>query len=293
VTLSPATPEPDVVAGSRPDGSDGTDGREDARRGPGSWLARTLGGARPRGPDEDAGVVVSDLGDPAAPAVVLVHGIGVSERYYRALAAELARDRRVLVPDLPGFGRSPKPARVPTVEDMADVVLAVLRHRGIERAVLVGHSMGAQVVAEAMLRAPDVVERVLMIGSVVDPSAPTVLGQAARLTRDGLHEPPGLNAIVMTDYLRAGPRWYSAVLPHMFAYDTAAAVSRLPGPVLLVRGADDPVASREWVRELARLAPHGAVREVPHAGHIPMATHARLVGRWVRDSVPELHEVAR
>ncbi|WP_282945552.1 alpha/beta fold hydrolase [Cellulomonas endometrii] len=264
--------------------------RSDDRRAPGRWLARTVGGARPRGLDPAAGVVVTDAGDPGAPAVVLVHGIGVSERYFRPLTAELARDRRVLVPDLPGFGRSPKPERVPTVEDLADVVLAVLRHRGVDRAVLVGHSMGAQVVAEAMLRAPEVVERVLMIGSVVDAAAPTVLRQAGRLARDGLHEPPGVNAIVLTDYLRAGPRWYSAVLPHMFAYDTAAAVARLPGPALLVRGADDPVASREWVRELARLAPRGAVREVPHAGHIPMATHAPLVGRWVRDGVPELRD---
>ncbi len=249
----------------------------------GRWLARTVGGARPRGLDPAAGVVVTDVGPADAPVVVLVHGIGVSERYFRGLARELSRDHRVLVPDLPGFGRSPRPARVPTVEDMADVVLAVLRHRGVGRAVLVGHSMGAQVVAEAMLRAPDVVTRVLMIGTVVDPAAPSVLAQAARLAKDGLHEPAGVNAIVTTDYLRTGPVWYSAVLPHMFGYDTAAAVARLPGPALLVRGENDPVASREWNRRLGALAPRGTVREVPHAGHVAMASHAPLVARWVRE----------
>ena len=257
---------------------------QQTRRGSGAGraLARTLGGARPRGLDPAAGVVVTDVGRPDAPVVVLVHGIGVSERYYRGLARELASDRRVLVPDLPGFGRSPRPSRVPTVGDLADVVLAVLRHRGIERATLVGHSMGSQVVAEAMLRAPDVVERVVLIGTVVDPAAPSVLRQAVRLARDGLHEPAGVNAIVATDYLRTGPSWYSAVLPHMFAYDTADAVSRLPGPALVVRGEHDPVSSRSWARRLAVLAPRAEVREVPGAGHVAMASHAPLVAGWIR-----------
>ncbi|MET0435225.1 MAG: alpha/beta hydrolase [Cellulomonas sp.] len=261
---------------------DRADGRTGGRR-PGRLLARTLGGAQPRGLDPAAGVVVTDVGRTDDPAVVLVHGIGVSERYYRALTRELATDRRVLVPDLPGFGRSPRPARVPTIGDLADVVLAVLRHRGIERATLVGHSMGAQVVAEAMLRAPDVVERVVLIGAVVDPAAPSVLRQALRLAKDGLHEPPGINAVVASDYLRTGPSWYAAVLPHMFAYDTADAVSRLPGPALVVRGGHDPVSSRAWARRLGALAPRADVREVPRAGHVAMASHAPLLARWVRE----------
>lgn len=253
------------------------------RRHPGRFLARTLGGGRPPGADPGTGVVVTDHGDPAAPAVVLVHGIGVSERYYRPLARELAADRRVLVPDLPGFGRSPRPRRVPAVEDLADLVLAVLRNRRIEPATLAGHSMGAQVVAEAMLRAPEVVERVVLIGPVVDPAAPSVLRQGLRLLRDGLHEPPGVNAVVATDYLRTGPVWYSAVLPHMFGYDTAAAVARLPGPALIARGEHDPVCSRDWVRRLGALAPRAVLREVPRAGHVAMASHAPLVARWVRE----------
>lgn len=212
---------------------------------------------------------------------MLVHGIGVSHRYWRPLAAELGRDRRVLVPDLPGFGRSPRPERVPSVGDLADAVLGLLR--GLEGAVLVGHSMGAQVAAEAMLRDPRAVSRVVLVGAVVDPSAPSVAGQGARLAWDARYEPPAVNAVVATDYLRAGPRWFSAVLPEMFAYDTADAVSRLPGPALLVRGERDPVASRGWHRRLAALAPRGTAREVPRAGHIPQATHPSLLARWVRE----------
>ncbi|MCK0115735.1 alpha/beta fold hydrolase [Isoptericola sp. S6320L] len=74
--------------------------------------------------------------------MVLVHGIGVSERSFRPLAAELATDRRVSAPDLPGFGRSPRPRTVPSVEELAGLVLGVLDRRGITSAVLVGHTMG-------------------------------------------------------------------------------------------------------------------------------------------------------
>jgi pimeloyl-ACP methyl ester carboxylesterase len=231
------------------------------------------------------GIVLTESGSTDGPVVVLVHGIGMSERSFRALTADLARDHRVLVPDLPGFGRSPRPRRVPGIEDLADAVLAAVRDRGVQRAVLVGHSMGAQVVAAAMLRAPDLVERVVLIGTVVDDGAPDALRQALRLARDGWHEPARVNALVVADYLRAGPFWYGAVLPHMLRFDTAAAVARLPGPALLVRGEHDPVCTRAWNRRLAALAPDGTAREVPRAGHVAQATHAPLVARWVRHGV--------
>ncbi|WP_277210401.1 alpha/beta fold hydrolase [Isoptericola croceus] len=226
-----------------------------------------------------------EAGDSAAEVVVLVHGIGVSERYFRPLGAELATDRRVIAPDLPGFGRSPRPSRVPTVEEMASLVLRELERRDVGSAVVVGHSMGAQVAAAMMHEAPQVVPRGVLIGPVVDPSGASVARQAWRLARDTLHEPARANAAVVSDYLRAGPRWYSAVLPRMFAFDTRAAVSNLPGPVLVVRGQHDHVCSRPWARTLADAAPRGEMREVPGAGHVAMASDPRVVGRWVRQRV--------
>ncbi|PRZ02674.1 alpha/beta hydrolase family protein [Isoptericola sp. CG 20/1183] len=74
--------------------------------------------------------------------MVLVHGIGVSERSFRPLAAELATDRQVSAPDLPGFGRSPRAHAVPSVEELASLVLRVLDRRELTSAVPVGNSMG-------------------------------------------------------------------------------------------------------------------------------------------------------
>ena len=57
-------------------------------------------------------------GDP----VVLVHGLGVSGRYFEPLGRELARTFRVTIPDLPGWGESEQPRRALTIEQLADVV---------------------------------------------------------------------------------------------------------------------------------------------------------------------------
>lgn len=216
---------------------------------------------------------VEEHGVPGGATHVLVHGIGVSARYFRRLARHLSGDAHVLVPELPGFGRTPQTESPPSIAELADGLAFELETRGVRRAVLTGHSMGAQVVAEAARRHPRLVERVVLLGPVVDPGSPTVVGQALRLLLDGLLEPPGGNAIVLGDYLRAGPRWYAAQLPHMMAFDTRAAVAELGCPVLVVRGSRDPVATTGWVRDLASTAADGEAVEVRGAAHL--VQHAR------------------
>ena len=220
---------------------------------------------------------VEEHGTPGGTVHVLVHGIGVSARYLRRLARELAvGGAHVLIPELPGFGRTPRTPSAPTIPELADGLAAELDARGITGAVLTGHSMGTQVVAEAVRRHPHLARRVVLIGPVVDPAAPSVVAQALRLARDGLAEPPGGNAIVIGDYLRAGPRWYAAQLPHMLRYRIEEAVAELACPVLVVRGARDPVAPAAWTRRLAAAA-GGVAVEVPRAAHLVQHVRAREV----------------
>lgn len=247
-------------------------------------VAPAVGVAADDAVDDPTRLVVREAGPVDAPAVVLVHGIGMSGRYFRPLTSQLAADRHVLVPDLPGFGSSPRPARAPDVPALAATLLRVLAERGVVPDVLVGHSMGAQVVVEALRQAPGCAARGVLIGPVVDPLGGSPLRQAVRLLRDARYETAAVNATVALDWLRTGPRWYGAVLPHMLAYDTRSAVAEVAAPLLVVRGRDDTVCSRAWGTELARTARVGRLREVPAAGHAAMATHPRLVASWVREA---------
>ncbi|MHC2999123.1 alpha/beta fold hydrolase [Microbacterium sp. HJ5] len=211
------------------------------------------------------------------PAVVLVHGIGVSHRYLSRLHAELAQTRSVHSLDLPGFGGLPKPVGDVDVPRMAEGIATVLASLDVGPVVLVGHSMGSQWVVEVGARRPDLVTHVVAMGPVADARHRSVFAQTAALAVDTLGETPAINAVVFTDYLRCGPRWYLAQLRHMLAYrieDRAAALTR---PLLVVRGSRDPIAGMEWCRLLRDRADDGSLVVIPGGHHVAQQSRPRAV----------------
>lgn len=206
---------------------------------------------------------------------VLLHGIGMTHRTFTPVQRLLAEWRPVVSLDLPGFGSTPKPPRPFAVADHAAAVDAALDQLGIGRRVLVGHSMGAQFAVESALRAAAPVAGVVLIGPVVDPRRPTLGGQALVLAADTLREPPSVNAVVFTDYLRCGLRWYLRSLQAMFDYDTEQQVRRLTEPVLVLRGGRDPIVGAEWCRRLTAAAPAGSeLVTIPGLAHVIPRTAA-------------------
>jgi pimeloyl-ACP methyl ester carboxylesterase len=88
--------------------------------------------------------------------VLLLHGLGATKASFFDTAAALSRNYRVHAVDLPGFGSSSKPATAPyNAAYFADSVLGVIDALGIERAHLVGNSLGGRVAIEVGLRAPE------------------------------------------------------------------------------------------------------------------------------------------
>jgi 3-oxoadipate enol-lactonase len=97
-----------------------------------------------------AGVDVLEVGQ--GPAVVLLHGLLGSPAYLLPLARSLARSgRRVLVPELPGHGRS-RPVRPFEFGAVADRLAGAVGELGVERPALLGHSLGAPVAVHWGLR---------------------------------------------------------------------------------------------------------------------------------------------
>lgn len=111
---------------------------------------------------EGVAVAYTDIPGPG-PAVVLIHGWSCDRSFWRLQVPALAEKHRVLLLDLPGFGASGKPARAYTPELFTAAVLAVLDAARVERAALVGHSMGFIVAREVARRHPG---RVLGLASV-------------------------------------------------------------------------------------------------------------------------------
>lgn len=218
---------------------------------------------------------------------VLLHGIGVSHRYLARLHRELARESDVYSFDLPGFGDAPRPRRQVPVAGYAAFVRVALADAGVRSCVVVGHSMGTQHAVELALQEPELVAGVVLMGPVVDPGRKSVARQAIDLGRDALFsESLSSNAIVFSDYVKAGPRWYLTELPVMMEYPLETRVQGVSQPVLVLRGSKDPVARAPWCERLASLAPRGTLAEVAGVGHVLQHTAteptAAAITGWVR-----------
>ena len=97
------------------------------------------------------------------PPVVLLHGLGATNASLLPTLWDLARDHRVIAPDLPGFGDTAKPVRRYDAAFFARWLVGLLDALGIERAHLVGNSMGGRVAIEAGLVAPERVDRMVLL----------------------------------------------------------------------------------------------------------------------------------
>src|SRR3954469_10103113 len=104
-------------------------------------------------------------GNSGRPALVCVHGAGSSSVIFMEVVRRLSPQRRVVAPDLPGHGQSDRwhaPADV-TIEMYRDAVGTVCAQLGLERAVLLGHSMGGLVALAAAAAWPERVAGLVLV----------------------------------------------------------------------------------------------------------------------------------
>lgn len=220
-------------------------------------------------------------GAPGEPTYVLVHGIGVSSRYYRPLAAELARSGRVFLVDLPGYGAAPDPRRDVGIADHAEVLAGFLRRLDVPDPVIVGHSWGAQVVSKLAERHPDVPRTVVMLSPTLEPEARTAWRAIGRLLHDALREPPRVFWIAVTDYLvRCGLRYLLRQLPHMLDDRPEDRVGEHRAHTLVVNGDRDPIVTPRWARRLADAHPDAEFHEV-HGPHVIMHTEPETIAQHI------------
>jgi pimeloyl-ACP methyl ester carboxylesterase len=204
--------------------------------------------------------------------IVLVHGLGVSHRYF-------ARLRRLLpgaaAPDLAG--------------DTVDGLTRSLEEAIREPSLLVANSLGCQVAAELAVRRPELVHGLVLIGPTWDPAAPTILRQFLRLANGSYREPPSLAALLVYEYARWGPLRLLRTARSMLDHPVADRLAQLGAPAVLVRGEHDTICSPPWAR-LAAGVTRGRLVEVPHAAHAVHWSHPEAVVQVVEELLQELGE---
>ena len=115
---------------------------------------------------DGVGIHYQEAGD--GPALVLIHGLGASTFTFQRVVPDLARRFRVVALDLKGFGFSDRPDDDYTLTAQAELVRQLMDRLDIERASVLGHSMGGAVAMRLALAYPERVERLILASSASD-----------------------------------------------------------------------------------------------------------------------------
>jgi pimeloyl-ACP methyl ester carboxylesterase len=234
----------------------------------------------------------SGLGD--SPAVVFLHGAGVSGRMWAPHMSRLTA-YHCLAPDLPGHGRSnsiPWRSEVHTADQIVELVETRIQAR---KAHLVGLSLGGSLVHTLLARRPDILDRVVIDGSGGLPwwgNRPFLLG--ITLISPFLHTRPVIAMLSRSvgnipeadqaDIRLASRRAFRRSFSDAFAVRITRAETVAPCPTLLVAGERETVA-RQSNAALAALMPNAEARYFPGAGHgwlgVDLDTHVAMVEAWL------------
>ncbi|MEO7094269.1 MAG: alpha/beta fold hydrolase [Polyangiales bacterium] len=246
---------------------------------------------------DGAHVRFEDRGE--GPAVVLLHGFASSLETWTAVVPELAKKHRVLTLDLKGFGWTDRPEGDYSPPAQAQLVLDLMKARGIEKADVVAHSWGSSIALQMAMRAPERVTSLALYDAwVYEEQLPTFFLWARA---DGLGE-------------AMFSLWYDERSDERIAYgfydqeryvteDLVEAVERSlqrPGTVaaalaatrgqrfsewqakyatiqqrtLLLWGREDQVTLPAFGERLAKDLPHAKLVLYPLCGHFPMIEQA-------------------
>ncbi len=247
-------------------------------------------------------------GQPAAPPLLLIHGLGDEADTWRHVFASLAERWQVAALDLPGFGRSDASRAGYALPALRDAVVAGLDALNWPTAALLGHSLGAVIAQRVALDHPDRVTALTLVGGSLTTRAQSVslplllmaLPVAGALTYNSLRRDPqaayeslrpfyaDLNALPEADrqflFQRVNERVWSdrqrdaflAILRSLVWGGGArqqrqleARLARLTTPTLAVWGERDAINSVESGRALTQVQATARLVVLPGAGHAP------------------------
>jgi pimeloyl-ACP methyl ester carboxylesterase len=229
--------------------------------------------------------------NPEAPVVVFLHGAGCDHTSWQLQSRWFAwHGHSVLAVDLPGHGRS-QGAALANVEEMTAWVGALLKAARVERASLVGHSMGGAIALEAAAALGSKITRIALIGTAAAIPVSDVLLSAARDAPErayrmmtawahgadakmGGNPVPGLwmTGGTLAVFARNGAGVLHTDLAACAGWQTGArAAKAIRCPALVVVGAHDVMTPARKGRELAGLIEASRTVAIPDCGHMLMA----------------------
>jgi len=250
----------------------------------------------------------------SGPPLVLLHGIGLDAATvsWRHALPELAGDRTVYAPDLPGHGESDKPDRAYTTAYYLAVIRAFLDELDIGEPAIAGLSMGgALALGHALDGGP--VERLVLVdsyglgadaywrtaasGVLQTPFVGNMLWQGVSSSKPairtglrsmGATEPPqelvdDVDSVVDYRTVRTMRRWQRSEFQRSgFRTDYSDRLGELSVPSLLIHGTEDPLLPKSWSERAAAAIEDSQLELVENCGHCPPREHPEWFNRTIR-----------
>lgn len=233
-------------------------------------------------------------GDP----IVFGHGLGGNHAVWYQQAPAFGRQHRVITWDQRGFGRSTNVAKKASPASAVEDLKALLDHLEIDRAHLVGQSMGGWAVLGFALRYPERVRSLVLADTIGGIYTEAIEKHFDAYIRQVMAAPPELEWPLhyhpaideawaernpaqaylykqLTSFTPPAPASMGLML-RQTAYDNSA-IAKLDVPVLFVVGERDSIFSPGIIREAAGVLPNATVKEIADAGHSPYFSRA---GVW-------------
>jgi pimeloyl-ACP methyl ester carboxylesterase len=264
-----------------------------------------------------------EAGPVDAPPVVLVHGLSATNASMLPLIPTLARNHRVLAPDLPGHGGTEATNAAHAARFLGDWLLAFLQETCDQPAVLVGNSLGGRTALEAALNSPVEVRGLVLLCPAVAFRKLRQLVPFVRLVPDEVAALPvriprrmamrGLRGL-FADPTRLPEAWYEAAidefvrvlsiranrlaifsaLRHVYLdepFGESGFWDRLPTlkpPALFLWGDRDVLVPAGFSRWVAQALPHGRSVILDDCGHVPQFEHRERTAQFVLDFIAGL-----
>jgi pimeloyl-ACP methyl ester carboxylesterase len=232
------------------------------------------------------------MGNPGGSPVVLIHGFTDSARDWVPLVPYLSPRLRLILVDLRGHGRSSKPECCYTRLDFAYDIKLLLDALGVQRADIVGHSLGSFIAQAFAEYWPERTRRVILISSTGGPRAggaprKPAYDYAAQIRQ--LKEPLDPDSAFMIewwssptpvdkDFIRRERRdaaaiplrvWLAVLDQGVVDEDLQRTLPKLKAPTLLIWGSADPIMEEEVRQTLREALPHAQVKVFQGLGHNP------------------------
>lgn len=213
------------------------------------------------------------------PAVVLLHGLSGSGRWWDRNILPLAERFRVYSVDLIGFGGSSGQRFV--LEETAEIIAHWMEQVGEERYNLVGHSMGGLVSAELASRYPKRLDRLVLVDAAALPMGHTIVRSAFNLAGALRWMPWDFAPVLFKDALRAGPLTLLRASQAIHQADITEDLKKIAARTLIIWGEHDALLPARRGAELHQALPGSEFVIIQGAGHNPMWDRAGEFNRVV------------